>query len=1060
MKHLLLTLFTGWLGISVPAANIRLQENAVDKAFPIVSVTENAYLLFDNNDAPVVRTVAEALNSDIKTVTGVQLSVSSTPLAKGCAIIAGTIGSSRYIRQMVENGKLQVNHLQGKWESFSLQLIDAPLQGIERALVICGSDPRGTAYGMFELSRLMGVSPWIWWADVTPRHLSTLYAIGERTDVGEPSVKYRGIFLNDEDWALLPWARNTIDAAIHNIGPNTYRQLAELMLRLRANTLWPAKHAGSMAFWSLQENKNTARNYALVMSTGDSMLRDNLWEWQRFGGNKQNFVYSTNADMIQRYWAQRVGESRGYEAIYDISMRGLEDVPLMGYSSQSEQLAGLTDVISFQRKLLADSLGDPTHIPQIYIPYKEALDLYNAGLKIPDDVTLCWVDDNHGYIRQLPNSQEQRRSGGNGIYYHLSYLGTPMHYLWLSTLSPTFISYELCKAYNNGVQQFWMFNVGDLKPAEMELEFCMELAWNVEKWTPEKASQYSYYWAEKTFGKDYSQTIGNIKNSYYELAASGKPEHINRIHFDNQESEERLQRYRGLKQQVDAIKPQLPSNLRNAFFQLVEYPVKGAANMNIKIIQSARSFEAAAKGNATECETAGEEARKAFKEISDMTAWYNTSMAAGKWNGMMNAAPYGGNVFDEAITAPLTAVKNTNEPVESVAKTLCKGCNYTEHQGNIITINGLGTMGSAVTVSPMDYTRYTFSNYTAAPFTDYQVTLKQGTNVLSIRCLPTFPIHPDYELRIGAKIGEQPIDIQSIATVAMKAKWNTTVVEGFVDVEKEIIVDNDQTINVRIYFLDPGVVLSSIVTEHRGIINDNLTNTLLVNPDFERLSPTSLEGRGVPYGWTMSSTPNGNSYGVNRDAVNLHGQRCCYVLSKPFPSFFELYQIIPAEKLTPGWYKVSCLLWNQNGNNGNCRLFANNSVQYFGRPENYQNILTEGEHARYAGFQGTSTDDAHLRPLSVYIKVNAGENLKVGIRTSNRKNNGSYATGSDPSGWFKVDYFRIERIDETTALSPLYKEQNDIPIYNIQGQHVATGKQKLHTLPHGIYIVNRNKIQK
>ena len=399
--------------------------------FPLVTDQGTAVFIVDEGDAEVVGTVARCVIHDLKTVTGRQpslLTAASLPhllkrkegathnvsLSFGegwgeAPVIAGTIGQSAIIDDLIANGKVDTTGLTGEWEAYALQLVQQPAEGIAQALVIMGGTPRGTAYGLFEISRRIGVSPYVWWADVEPAPMSAIYVQGDRTPVEKPSVQYRGLFINDEDWALLPWARKTIDAAYNNIGPGTYEKVMELLLRLRANCLWPAKHGSSKAFWAMEENKRLAKAWAIVMSSGDSMLRDNLWEWPRFksGNNSSNFTFATNPEGCYDYWAKRAGEARGYEGIYDIGMRGLQDVALLGYNGQEAQLKGLADIIAAQREIITDSLGgDPTKVPQIYIPYKEALTLYNAGLRIPDDVTMCWVDDNYAFIRQLPTAAE------------------------------------------------------------------------------------------------------------------------------------------------------------------------------------------------------------------------------------------------------------------------------------------------------------------------------------------------------------------------------------------------------------------------------------------------------------------------------------------------------------------------------------------------------------------------------------------------------------------------------------------------------------------------------
>ena len=559
-----------------------------------------AVIVVSDEEQEVVRTVADCLAADIELVTGEKPSVSGAVPASGPVVMAGTVGTSPLIRQLVDAGKLNVSDVDGKWEAFALQMVEEPFEGIDRALVIYGGTPRGTAYGLFEISKLAGVSPWVWWADIVPQTKADLFASGSKTLVGEPSVKYRGIFINDEDFGIQPWAAKGIDKAYNNIGPNTYAKVMELLLRLRANTLWPAMHLCSEAFWANKKNLPVAKKYDIVLGSShcEQMLRDNEWEWRHspWNGNDNDWNYVTNKSKIQRYWEERVEESVGYDAIYTVGMRGVHDWGISGYPSTQDKVRGLTEIIGFQRSLLDKHMGDATKVPQLFIPYKEVLEAYNAGLQVPEDITICWVDDNHGYIRQMPSLSEQARSGGNGIYYHVSYWGTPADYLWLCSHSPALTSFELSKAYDQGIRNLWIINVGDIKPAEMELEFAMDLAWDVERWSPDKASEYTRQWFAKNFGEDVADDIAEIKAEYYRLAAGGKPEHIFIVSYTDEEMDQRIADYAAIVEKVDALKGSIPGDLQDAFYQLVEYPVKAAYYMNVKTFRAAQSLTLAKAG--------------------------------------------------------------------------------------------------------------------------------------------------------------------------------------------------------------------------------------------------------------------------------------------------------------------------------------------------------------------------------------------------------------------------------------------------------------------------------
>lgn len=995
--------------------------------FPIVGSDANAVFIVDANDAEVVTTIARCVIQDIKTITGKQLALRNSLNDGDLPIIAGTIGQSAILGDLIANEKVDTTGLTGVWEAYSLQLVQNPTENISQALVIMGGTPRGTAYGLFEISRRIGVSPYVWWADVEPAPMSCIYVQGDKTAVEKPSVQYRGLFINDEDWAMLPWAKKTIDASYNNIGPNTYEKVMELLLRLRANCLWPAKHGSSKAFWSLEENKRLAKTWAIVMSSGDSMLRDNLWEWPRFksGNNSSNFTFATNPEGCYDYWAKRAGEARDYEGIYDIGMRGLQDVALLGYEGQAAQLQGLADIIAAQREIITDSLGgDPTKVPQIYIPYKEALTLYNAGLLIPDDVTMCWVDDNYAYIRQLPTENERKRSGGHGIYYHLSYLGNPCSYIWLSTISPSLISYELCKAYENGMQRFWMVNVGDIKPAEVEFEFCMELAWNVNSWTPDKAWQFSRWWAEKTFGADFADEMGEIRLEHYRLAAQSKPETVWHLSFTIPEMEQRIKDYQALSARVQALESSIPERLQDAYFELFSYPILATAGQNIKAYGAKLSYWYAGLGDKTRAMKYAALARSGYSDIVYLTNIFNTQLAGGKWNGMMDKSPNGsdtGSQFGMPYAALASDVNDVQGDIPDEGYIYVPSESYTNSRGNWQTLENLGVGGKSITVWPIDYTTYSVSTAkSSGPFVEYTLPLEKGTYQIIVRCLPTFPITTANDLRVGMGVGTNNFTSQSIKCNAETNVWSDNVMHGYSEARFSYKATTARDVAFKFYAMNPAVVISQIVYRKTDAEDLTLTNRLLVNPDFELYkdgssvltNPTGGIKRGVPYGWTKEGEMNGNSYGISNSDGSINyadGGSICWFKAKPMPENFCLYQTIPADKLEPGVYEVGCWLWNQSGKRGPCRLFANNHVQYYAHKSDYDNILKADEVSTFAGYKAGYETHTIMHPMRVVLQVHKGEDLTVGIKTSCVGNDGKM---SDETGWFKVDHFTIHRLGD------------------------------------------------
>ena len=1057
--------------LTAMADDLQVVTTPVDGCFPIAGTTvaDKAIILYDDQDAEVVQTVIDCLMSDLKAVTKKTfMKYKTEPSSLKNPIIVGTIGQSSHIDQLIADGKLDVSDVEGKWEAFGMQTIDNPMEGVEKALVIFGSQPRATAYGMFELSRMAGVSPWIYWADVTPTTKTQLYVTPGRRIFGSPSVKFRGIFLNDEDFGLRPWAAKKMDTSLNNFGPKTYAAIMELLLRLRANTLWPAMHAGSRAFWFEKTNIPLIMKYDIYMGSShcEQMLRDNEYEWgktgDKFGGHgNDDWVWKSNKDMIKRYWAERVGESRGKNAIYTLGMRGVHDTGINGYSSTAERVAALTEIIAYQRQLLADSIGDPTTIPQIFIPYKEVLDCYNAGLKVPDDVTLMWVDDNHGYIRQMPSPAEQARSGGNAIYYHISYWGTPASYLWLSTISPSLCSYELSKAYDQGIRDQWIINVGDIKPGEEELEFCMDLAWDINSWTPERAYLYSRDWAARTFGEDVASDIHAIKMAYYRLGIAAKPEHVQLCHFDhsNAEIDARIAEYQDLYDKAVALRSRIPASLRNAYYELIEYPVCASTDQNIKLLRARQSFVYAWAGQGEKALAYAKESQTAFEGIKTLTTKYNTGIAGGKWQGMMDYKPnnWSQHLMPAVATADDVATQQSSILQPDVY--ILSGGSYTSASASVKRINGLGVEGSTATVWPLDMKAYTSTS--SAPYAEYVVPVKKGLNVIQVRCLPTFPINTSYDLRAGISVDGKAASVISIKVSAMTDTWDETVALGFFPASVHYNSTEDGTVSVRVSFMDPGLCISAVASIPFLAGAEDLTD-LLTNPDFEygyngALNPQGGLVRGVPKGWKATGTMNGNSWGINQDAKHLWGINTYWASAKPMPNVYELSQTVPASKLGAGTYLVTCLLGTQKDKMANCRLFANKNVQYYGQESDYTAaMLTSGEVNTFAGYGPSGSGKMTLQPMSVMVTLQDGESLKLGIRSSNFKADGSRSTG-DSHGWFKVDHFRLQRIDakeEPDGIGALPQHgswEGTYTLYDLQGRQLPFGMFRMG----GLFVMRR-----
>jgi len=823
-------------------AQIAVTDRNISGSFPLVQDKKAVDIFIDSTDAEVVKIAATCFTNDIALVTGVKAGIqTNTKIRSANVVIIGTLGHSFLIDQLDKSSKLTLGRVRGKWETFSISVIDHPMKGIDKALVIVGSDRRGTAFGVFELSRMMGVSPWYWWADVMPRHTDELYISGTSME-GPPSVKYRGIFLNDEDWGLQPWAANKMDTSIKDIGPKTYTKIFELLLRLKANSIWPAMHPCTKAFYHYPDNPKTADNYAIVVGSShcEPILRNNVFEWtenfeHEYGVKPGEYRYDTNKEQVYRYWEDRAKQSASYESIYTVGMRGVHDGNMVGPSAKEERVKLLDTIIHDQRTLLAKTLNKPVNeISQIFCPYKEVLELYRGGLKLPDDVTMVWADDNHGYVRQLSNPEEQKRSGSSGVYYHVSYWGAPHDYLWLSSISPSLISYELTKSYQYGASKLWILNVGDIKPTELETQFTMDLAWNINEWTPEKAYKYVETWASDIFGKEYGPVIAKIKSEYYRLSQCGKPEHLGMLKFDETTYDERVRDYQVISDQAEEIGNKIPQQLKDAYFQLILYPVRGACLMNQKFVYARKSALAADKDEKKAIEYAVS-AKKAFDQIKYLTKVYNQDISGGKWEGMMSWHPRDLQVFYMPKVAPVASdfvkdrvynITTRAEYIDSIqgasassksnsteTKTIIAAADFSnknETNGSTIEIfPGLGLGGNGISIMPFTTPSIRMEDISKATYVEYHTNLTSGIKTITVKCLPTMGICKGRSLRYGISVNNDMTQVIEVNSQDDKT-WKYNVIRGFSIGNSNHNVVNNGEATIRIYPLDPGLVINRI----------------------------------------------------------------------------------------------------------------------------------------------------------------------------------------------------------------------------------------------------------
>ncbi len=602
----------------------------------------NAAIYVDENDFTVVKKSAELLQQDIKAVTGKKPAlVHSISAPYPGLIVIGTIGHSSFLNELNKEKLVSTAQIEGKWEGYQIQTVDAgkKYMPMSQLLVITGSDRRGATYGVFELSRQTGVSPWYWWADVPVKKQEHVYIKENVSITDAPKVKYRGIFINDEAPALSSWSKEKFGGFNHLF----YAKVFELMLRLKANYLWPAMW-GSAFYDDDSLNIKTADDYGIVIGTShhEPLMRAHD-EWRRYGSGKWN--YDSNEAKLKDFW--RSGMQRAWnEKIVSIGMRGDGDEPM----SRETATALLERIVAGQRKIIEDVTKKPAgETPQLWALYKEVQDYYDKGMRVPDDVTLLLCDDNWGNLRKLPKLNEPKRSGGYGVYYHFDYVGGPRNYKWINTSPIARVWEQMNLAWQYGVDKIWIVNVGDIKPLEFPVSFWCDYAWNPDKIGADDLQEYTEEWAAAQFGKDHAKEIAEIISKYTKYNGRRKPELLDANTYSLESGEWRrvAADYDNLYKKAEAVNTQLPGEYRNAYFELVLYPVKAMANLYDLYFNAALNKSNYEKGQADSnivshitINEYADKVKRDFTEDSLITLEYH-HLQNGKWNYMMSQTHIG-----------------------------------------------------------------------------------------------------------------------------------------------------------------------------------------------------------------------------------------------------------------------------------------------------------------------------------------------------------------------------------------------------------------------------------
>ncbi len=634
-------------------------------------------------------------------------------------------------------------------------------------LLIVGNNDRGAAYGLLELSRLAGVSPWVWWGDLVPEHKERLCINDDYHFSHQASVRYRGIFLNDEDWSLRPWACQTYDSIVGKgtISANIYKKVFQLLLRLRGNTIWPAMHDGTTAFFKTPNAKTMADSCGILIGTShcEPLLRNNVEEWDAKKMGDYNYI--TNRKTVLDYWTERLKEvGRGSENLFTIGMRGIHDGSMQGVKTMQEKTDALQQVIYDQRKLLAKHINrNLEKVNQVFIPYKEVLDIYENGLVVPDDVTLMWCDDNYGYLTRLSDEEQQKRKGGAGVYYHLSYWGRPHDYLWLCTTQPGLIYNEMMQAWNHNARQLWIANVHDPKVAGYDLELFLDLAWDIDCVQDGKLSSHYHKWLTRQFGAEAAKVLLPAMIEYYRQCAIRKPEFmgwtqveldkkkynrglspVTNVELTPREAGKRMAALNRIKAAVLEARPMVRKELSDAFFAAIVYPVFATSAMSAKILSDSI------------------ESHRAFLEIKDLTSQYN-NLSKGKWNRLMDDNPRNLPVFGDVHAA--MAADNVEEKAQIPSPISRNACDYDRASASVKMIEMLGRGKCAVAIPKKG--RLT-----------YNVNVEKDTEAhLHVAVIPT-QANDKGDIRFGVCCNEDEPTVFSIKEPFRSEQWKINVLRG------------------------------------------------------------------------------------------------------------------------------------------------------------------------------------------------------------------------------------------------------------------------------------------
>ncbi|WP_107821554.1 glycosyl hydrolase 115 family protein [Mangrovibacterium marinum] len=815
-----------WLVVLFPLfATAQPQPGSITflKANGSISVAENGKatpVVISGNDFPGIKTVAGWFCRDIEMVSGQKPDFFQSELpAEKQLILIGTIGKNQWIDQLITDGKIDVSDLKGQWERSLTQVVENPFPGVEKALVLAGSDKRGTIYAMLNLSRAMGVSPWYWWADVPVEKHESVYVKAGRSVTESPKVKYRGLFLNDEEPALGSWVREKFGG----FNSKFYSQVFELTLRLRGNFLWPAMW-GKAFFDDDPENGVLADKLGIVMSTShhEPMGRAQA-EWHRYGSGPWD--YNKNAEVLSDFWQKGMERNKNWEAIVTVGMRGDGDEAM----EEGTNIALLEKIVKDQRKIISKVTGKKAgETPQVWALYKEVQDYYDKGMRVPDDVTLLLCDDNWGDVRKLPDVNAPVHKGGYGMYYHVDYVGGPRSYKWINVSQIQRIWEQMNLTYSHGVDRIWVLNVGDLKPMEFPISFFLDMAWDPTAFNAQNLYQYTEEWCSEQFGEQYAADAARILNLYTKYNHRVTPELLDEKTFslENYTEFERVRNdYRDLTLDALRIYNFLPNAYKDAFDQLVLFPTNATSNLYEMYYAVAKNHQLAAE-NKPEANDWADVVETCFVRDSLLTIHYNQQIAGGKWNHLMDQTHIGytswadpkTNIRPKVIQVEVPEVPNSELAFEEADGYVSIGAaNYQKANGSDKihweVIPDLGKTGSAVTTFPQN----AYPAKGDSVYLEYAIDFKStGQFDVQVLVLPTLNFNANKGLRYAISFdggAEQIVNFNGKYRGEL-GQWQA---ERIIATTTQHHIPQAGLHRLRIRVLEPGIVLQKILIDTGGL---------------------------------------------------------------------------------------------------------------------------------------------------------------------------------------------------------------------------------------------------